>query len=203
MTREQGWPTAPPVRKQSPAPWSPDRRPRSTQSWKHRASRQQASKRQPSKQISRANPVDNRKRTHDEPEWPDGVTEAARTGAAQASAADQITVSADSEPVPERPGQSEAVDTAEPVEEPPTGRRELTEGIQRNLKALGYEPGPIDGIYGPKTKRAIEAFERDMGNDPYRRCNDRNVAEPSASNQNLGTTKTQRRSGTIRISSGF
>ena len=111
-------------------------------------------------------PRDNRNRTDDEPESPDGVTEAARTGVAQASAADQITGSAEGEPVPEHPGQSEAVDTAEPVEEPPTGRRELTEGIQRNLKALGYEPGPIDGIYGPKTKRAIEAYERDMGTIP-------------------------------------
>ena len=126
-----------------------------------------ASEQAPTQQADlTSEPRDNRKRTHDEPEWPDGVTEAARTGAAQASAADQITGSADSEPVPERPGQSEAVDTAEPVEEPPTGRRELTEGIQRNLKALGYEPGPIDGIYGPKTKRAIEAFERDMGTIP-------------------------------------
>ena len=101
-----------------------------------------------------------------EPESGDGVTETGTTAAAQASPADQITESAESEPVPEGPEQSEAVDTTEPVEEPPTDRRELTEEIQRDLNALEYEPGPIDGIYGPKTKRAIEAFERDMGTIP-------------------------------------
>ena len=51
-------------------------------------------------------------------------------------------------------------------ENAPADRQQLTEEIQRDLKALGYEPGPIDGIYGPKTKRAIEAFERDMGMKP-------------------------------------
>ena len=71
-----------------------------------------------------------------------------------------------SRPTPESPGQSDAVYAPEPIEEPPTDRHDLTEEIQRDLKALGYEPGPIDGIYGRKTKRAIQAFERDMGVTP-------------------------------------
>ena len=31
--------------------------------------------------------------------------------------------------------------------------------IQRGLAALGYDPGPADGIYGRKTSNAIEAFQ--------------------------------------------
>ena len=61
---------------------------------------------------------------------------------------------------------SEAEDRTEPVREAPTDPRLLTREIQEALTALGYEPGPIDGIYGPKTKRAIQAFERAMGMTP-------------------------------------
>lgn len=38
-----------------------------------------------------------------------------------------------------------------------------TTAIQRALVALGYDPGAIDGKPGPKTKRAIEDFQRDHG----------------------------------------
>lgn len=31
--------------------------------------------------------------------------------------------------------------------------------LQRRLIALGYNPGPADGVIGPKTKRAIELFQ--------------------------------------------
>ena len=33
--------------------------------------------------------------------------------------------------------------------------------LQRNLRQLGYEPGPIDGILGTKTRAAIRAFQTD------------------------------------------
>ena len=61
---------------------------------------------------------------------------------------------------------SEAEDRTESVREAPINTRLLTREIQEALTALGYEPGPIDGIYGPKTKRAIQAFERAMGMTP-------------------------------------
>ena len=35
--------------------------------------------------------------------------------------------------------------------------------VQRPLSALGYEPGPIDGQLGPRTRAAIRAFEADNG----------------------------------------
>jgi hypothetical protein len=39
-------------------------------------------------------------------------------------------------------------------------RSQLTIDIQKQLRDLGYNPGPADGIYGSKTKAAIEAFQR-------------------------------------------
>ncbi len=39
-------------------------------------------------------------------------------------------------------------------------RSQLTIDIQKHLRDLGYNPGPADGIYGSKTKAAIEAFQR-------------------------------------------
>lgn len=35
--------------------------------------------------------------------------------------------------------------------------------VQAGLARLGYDPGPIDGILGTKTKMAIEAYQRDHG----------------------------------------
>jgi len=35
--------------------------------------------------------------------------------------------------------------------------------IQRSLKVLGYEPGPLDGIRGRMTIRAVMAFQADKG----------------------------------------
>jgi len=34
---------------------------------------------------------------------------------------------------------------------------------QERLQALGYEPGPADGLMGPRTREAISAFQRDQG----------------------------------------
>jgi len=40
---------------------------------------------------------------------------------------------------------------------------ETTKAIQRNLKALGFEPGPVDGRDTVMTRAAIMAFEHDHG----------------------------------------
>jgi peptidoglycan hydrolase-like protein with peptidoglycan-binding domain len=36
-------------------------------------------------------------------------------------------------------------------------------GIQRELSAHGYRPGPVDGIVGRQTRAAISAYQRDAG----------------------------------------
>jgi peptidoglycan DL-endopeptidase CwlO len=39
-----------------------------------------------------------------------------------------------------------------------TGSQVMT--LQTNLESLGFDPGPVDGIYGSKTKAAVQAFQR-------------------------------------------
>lgn len=35
--------------------------------------------------------------------------------------------------------------------------------LQRRLAAMGYNPGPIDGRYGPRTAAAVKAFQQSAG----------------------------------------
>ncbi len=49
---------------------------------------------------------------------------------------------------------------AEPPEEPPPRRAALKAG-QEALAALGYEPGPVDGLLGPATRAAVRAYQQD------------------------------------------
>lgn len=41
--------------------------------------------------------------------------------------------------------------------------RAEVQSVQERLKALGFDPGPIDGDMGPQTESAIIAFKRAMG----------------------------------------
>ena len=36
-----------------------------------------------------------------------------------------------------------------------------TAELQRRLTELGYKPGPIDGVAGPRTTNAIKKFQHD------------------------------------------
>lgn len=51
-----------------------------------------------------------------------------------------------------------------PVQQRPVQQRsQLTLDVQNALTALGYDPGPADGLYGARTRSAIEAYETDVG----------------------------------------
>lgn len=49
-----------------------------------------------------------------------------------------------------------------PVDNPPITRSQ-TQEMQEALVALGYDPGVPDGIFGPNTRRALMAFQRQRG----------------------------------------
>lgn len=41
--------------------------------------------------------------------------------------------------------------------------RAYTTVLQNNLKTAGYYDGPVDGVYGPLTVKAVEALQKDVG----------------------------------------
>ena len=41
--------------------------------------------------------------------------------------------------------------------------KEVLRRVQQRLKDLGYHQGTADGLYGPQTKKAIQAFQTDQG----------------------------------------
>ncbi|MGH7766520.1 MAG: peptidoglycan-binding domain-containing protein [Candidatus Binatia bacterium] len=45
----------------------------------------------------------------------------------------------------------------------PTAGNEEVKKIQQALKEKGQDPGPIDGVMGPKTKEALKAFQQQQG----------------------------------------
>ncbi|MBK8907922.1 MAG: peptidoglycan-binding protein [Rhodospirillales bacterium] len=46
---------------------------------------------------------------------------------------------------------------------PPAPARAQVEAAQRMLAGLGFDPGPIDGLMGPRTRGAIRAFRQSYG----------------------------------------
>jgi peptidoglycan hydrolase-like protein with peptidoglycan-binding domain len=61
---------------------------------------------------------------------------------------------------------------------------ETVANIQGDLTRLGYNPGPVDGIMGPKTRAAIARFE----NDQSRKVGTRTVAPTTDSEKMASTT---------------
>jgi peptidoglycan hydrolase-like protein with peptidoglycan-binding domain len=45
------------------------------------------------------------------------------------------------------------------------GSRRVRE-VQRRLRDAGYRAGPVDGLYGPRTERAVRRFQREAGLAP-------------------------------------
>jgi len=66
-------------------------------------------------------------------------------------------------PPPPAPVADNQRQTAEPVTATPAPPPVVIRGIQQNLRALGYEPGPADGVMGAHTRNSIRAFQRDHG----------------------------------------
>nr|AKQ03973.1 hypothetical protein [uncultured gamma proteobacterium Rifle_16ft_4_minimus_39789] len=46
---------------------------------------------------------------------------------------------------------------------PVSGEKSTVIGIQKGLLDLGYNPGPVDGVNGPKTQKAIRQYQADHG----------------------------------------
>jgi peptidoglycan hydrolase-like protein with peptidoglycan-binding domain len=43
---------------------------------------------------------------------------------------------------------------------------EVIKRVQERLAEMGYDPGPIDGKYGPKTRQAVKKLQQDRDHPP-------------------------------------
>ena len=67
-------------------------------------------------------------------------------------------------PVPS-PAAPDPAAAAEQEAELGLNRRDRRE-VQRRLSLMGFDPGPVDGVFGPRTRRAIERWQRARGFAP-------------------------------------
>ena len=61
------------------------------------------------------------------------------------------------------------------AQEPAPAPRFIREA-QRTLRELGYQPGPVDGIVGPRTKNALAKYQRSEGIEITRRLDPETMA---------------------------
>jgi peptidoglycan hydrolase-like protein with peptidoglycan-binding domain len=59
---------------------------------------------------------------------------------------------------------------------PPASQDANIVKVQQALKEKGHDPGPVDGILGPNTRAALQAFQKSEGLDPSGRV-DRGTLE--------------------------
>ena len=50
-------------------------------------------------------------------------------------------------------------DGTRPLRRSAAARQPLVREAQRALRDLGYDPGPIDGIFGPRTRTALAKYQ--------------------------------------------
>lgn len=68
-------------------------------------------------------------------------------------------------PAPETTGSVSPTEIEAPVANAPIGNEDVFE-VQRKLTAFKLFDGKVDGLYGPRTARAIKAFQTSVGQEP-------------------------------------
>lgn len=75
--------------------------------------------------------------------------------------------------------------------------------LQTYLKQLGYNPGPIDGLYGPQTRAAVIQFQQKQGLDANGKVGlatwlklQRSLSQPHSKQQSLSTSQPEEQATT-------
>jgi hypothetical protein len=87
------------------------------------------------------------------------------TSAPSQSSAQSQTGPAVGQPQPNQPRQNQQA-TATPAAGPLNLTREQLQQAQALLKEKGFDVGDVDGVLGPRTRRAVMAFQRQRGLEP-------------------------------------
>jgi len=73
----------------------------------------------------------------------------------------------------------------------PARGSEDTKKIQEALKTKGHDPGPVDGVMGPKTKSAVKAFQEASGLKATGRVDDQTAEKLGVGKAMAKETKTK------------
>jgi peptidoglycan hydrolase-like protein with peptidoglycan-binding domain len=63
---------------------------------------------------------------------------------------------------------NDEIDSANPTMNKSSSREDVRL-LQSQLKAAGFDPGPLDGVLGVKTKSALEQYQKVYGAAPLRK----------------------------------
>jgi peptidoglycan hydrolase-like protein with peptidoglycan-binding domain len=63
------------------------------------------------------------------------------------------------------------------------------ERLQKALKDNGHDPGPIDGVNGPRTAAALKAYQKAQGIEATGRLDEATVAKLGGANRTPSTTQ--------------
>jgi len=63
------------------------------------------------------------------------------------------------------------------------------ERVQKTLKDHGHDPGPIDGVSGPRTGAALKAYQKAQGLEATGRLDDATLAKLGGANRTPSTTQ--------------
>jgi peptidoglycan hydrolase-like protein with peptidoglycan-binding domain len=76
--------------------------------------------------------------------------------------------------------------------------------VQEALKSKGHDPGPADGVMGPKTQQALRAFQKDSGMQATGRLDDKTASAlgVDAAGSGKGSSSSGASSSTDKSSSG-
>ena len=72
-------------------------------------------------------------------------------------------------------------------------QKRMMRSVQRMLRDVGYDPGPIDGSRGGMTASALSKFQRDKGLTPTGTVNAPTLQALSAISERRGRRKIRRR----------
>ena len=63
------------------------------------------------------------------------------------------------------------------------------ERVQKALKDNGHDPGPIDGVNGPRTSGALKAYQKAQGLEPTGRLDDATREKLERAHRSASTTQ--------------
>ena len=94
----------------------------------------------------------------------------------QANLGNQQAQASQEQPSAQAQASQEQPSAAQGASTPKATDPQLVRNVQKELKSEGIDPGPIDGIWGPKTSRGVREFQKARGLEDSGQLNGKTLA---------------------------